>query len=294
MRIVSILIVCFLSLFLVFQSGYAFEVSGLVTPESFIRDPQTGEYYISNIDGNATTKDNNGFITKLDKMGKIIALKFIEGGKGDVTLHAPKGLTLLGNTLYVTDIDTVYGFDKASKKLLHRHDLKGLGALFLNDITHDDQGTLYISDTTVFVNPEAQGTIFKIETENQNKVSILLRDSNLTAPNGLVIHPRTKRLLVNTWGTGKILEIGEEGTIKVLVADPNWINLDGLDFDENENLYTSSFTAGIIYKIAPDLKMEIIKTDLKTPADINIDRTGKQILVPLFNENAATTIDLAS
>ncbi len=288
----TVLPVCLLSLFFVFQIGHAFEVPGLVTPESFIIDPQTGEYYISNIDGNPTKKDNNGFISKLDKTGKVVALKFIEGGKGGVTLHAPKGLTLLGNTLYVTDIDAVCAFDKITKKLLQRIDLKEWGALFLNDITQDDQANLYISDTTVFVNPSAPGTIFKIETKNKNKVSILLRDTDLNSPNGLVIHPETKRLLVNTWGTGKILEIGQDGAVKVWVADPTWMNLDGLDFDQKGNLYTSSFTAGAIYKVSPDLKVETIKTELMTPADMNIDRKGSRMLVPLFNGNAATTIDL--
>src|SRR3972149_5241500 len=92
--------------------AYAFEVKGLRTPESFIVDPSTGAYFMSNIDGKPTQKDNNGFITKLDKTGKIIKLKFVEGGKKGVTLHAPKGLAVIDSILYATDIDFVRGFDK--------------------------------------------------------------------------------------------------------------------------------------------------------------------------------------
>ena len=292
MRITLGLIGFVLGLLLAAQTAGAFEVTELATPESFIVDPATGNYYISNINGAPTGKDNNGFITKLDKDGKAVALKFVEGGKGGVTLHAPKGLDVIGNVLYVTDIDAVRGFNKETGKLLHDIDLKEMGALFLNDLTHDDQGNLYVSDTTMFVDPKAPGTIFKIETRNQHKASVFVQDAALGAPNGLVIHPRTKRLLADTWGEGKILEISPDGKIKTLVADAAWKDLDGLDYDNNGNLYTSSFTGGTIYKILPDMKVSVVKSGLTTPADINLDRKGNMILVPFFNGNAATTIKI--
>ncbi len=281
-----------LGLFFFVCAAQAFEVSGLATPESMIVDPGTGNYYISNINGSPAEKDNNGFITKLDKSGKVIVLKFIEGGRGGVTLHAPKGLTLIGNLLYVSDIDAVRGFDKGSGKLLHDIDLKGMGALFLNDLTNDEQGNLYISDTTVFVDPKAPGTIFKIETKNQHKAAILVRDAALGPPNGLVIHPKTRLLLANTWGAGRIIEITQDGKLRTFTEDPAWKDLDGLDYDSVGNLYISSFTGGTIYKISPNLKAETVKSGLTTPADINIDRKGNMILVPSFNGNSAMTIPI--
>ena len=281
-----------LGLLLPAHAALAFDVIGLATPESFIVDPATGIYYISNINGSPTEKDNNGFIAKLDKTGKITALKFIEGGRGGVTLHAPKGLDIIGDVLYASDIDAVRGFDKSTGKLLQNVDLKGMGALFLNDLTHDDQGNLYVSDTTMFVDPKAVPTIFKIETQNQHKASILVRDAALIGPNGLIVHPRTKRLLADTWSTGKILEIGPDGKIKTFVEDPAWKDLDGLDYDHAGNLYTSSFTGGTIYKITPDLKVTIVKSGLNSPADINLNRKDNMILMPSFNGNTAATIPL--
>ena len=80
------------------SNAYPFEVTGLSTPESFIVDPETGNYFISNINGGPADKDNNGFITKLDPDGKVIALKFIDASKG-TPLHAPKGLAIVGKNL---------------------------------------------------------------------------------------------------------------------------------------------------------------------------------------------------
>ena len=147
----------------------------------------------------------------------------------------------------------------------------------------------------MFVNPNAPGTIFKIETRNQHKATVFVRDAALGAPNGLVIHPRTKRLLADTWGEGKIVEIGPDGKIKpflMLIEGPGLKDLDGLDYDKNGYLYTSSFTGGTIYKIAPDLAVSVVKSGLTTPADINMDRKNNRLLVPSFDGNVATTLNV--
>ncbi len=268
----------------------AFEVSGLSTPESVIVDPETGNYFISNINGDPTEKDNNGFIAKLDTTGKITALKFIAGGQDEVMLHAPKGLALVGPVLYVSDIDTVRGFDKETGKMLFQVDVKE--ARFLNDITADLAGNLYVSDTTIFTDPSAPGTIFKIETKNQHRVRIFSRDVKLGSPNGLAIHPKSGRLMANTWGTGRVVELGQDGKVKSFIEDTDWRDLDGLDYDGNENLYLSNFTDGTIYKVSPNQTVSIIKEGLTTPADISLDRKRKMILVPSFSGNKVFTIGI--
>src|SRR2546430_5865247 len=93
-------------LFSILSGGatFALQVTGLKDPAAFIVDPATGNYFISSENGQPTERDNNGFITKLGPDGKIINLKFIEGGAGGVTLHAPHGLARHGRSLYVSHI----------------------------------------------------------------------------------------------------------------------------------------------------------------------------------------------
>ena len=86
-------------------------VTELQSPYSFVNDPIEKDYFISSVNGEAETADNNGFITKLDLNGKLLNLKFIQGGKGNVTLNAPKGMALVEHVLYVADLDTLRGFD---------------------------------------------------------------------------------------------------------------------------------------------------------------------------------------
>jgi DNA-binding beta-propeller fold protein YncE len=261
----------------------AFEVKGLKTPKSFIVDPVTGNYFISNINGKPTEKDNNGFITKLDKTGKIVKLKFVEGGKDGITLHAPKGLAVIDNILYVTDIDTVKSFDKETGNPINNLDLTELGPTFLNDLTHDAEGNLYVTDMVA-------NMILKIETQNGQKTSILVKDPLLGGPNGIVVNPQTGNLMVVSWDTGSILEVDLTGQIRPLLNSKGLRKLDGIDLDDAGNIYTSSFTDGRIYKIRPDFKrVKLFKEGLTTPADISLDQVNQLVLIPSLNGNKART-----
>lgn len=271
--------------FLLFWMGQAqaFEVKGLKTPDSFITDPATGHYFISNINGKPAQKDNNGFITKLDPTGKVLNLKFVEGGRDGVTLHAPKGLAILHHVLYVTDIDTILGFDKETGALLYSLDLTEFAPVFLNDLTHDSESNLYATDMVVHM-------ILKIETLNGHRASLVVRDEQLQGPNGIVVHPQTGNLIVVTWDTGSILEVTRAGEVRILLDSKGLRRLDGVDLDENGDLYTSSFADGRIYKISPDFKrVRLFREGLTTPADINLDLANRLVLIPFLNANKART-----
>ncbi len=81
--------------------------------------------------------------------GRMQRLRFIAGGTGGVVLHAPKGMAITGDTLWVTDLDAVRGFHRRTGRGSASIDLQPLGALFLNDITVGPDGALYVTDTGV-------------------------------------------------------------------------------------------------------------------------------------------------
>ena len=72
------------------RAAAGFEVTGLSHPVCFIVDPTTGNYFIANVNGAPAARDNNGFITKLDPQGQIVALKFI-GPTAAAPCTPPKG-----------------------------------------------------------------------------------------------------------------------------------------------------------------------------------------------------------
>ena len=62
------------------QPTVLWETTGLKTPELALPVPAEGFAYVSNVAGNPTDKDGNGFISKVSFAdGKIIALEWAKG-----------------------------------------------------------------------------------------------------------------------------------------------------------------------------------------------------------------------
>lgn len=79
---------------------------GLLVPESVLYDVERDRYLVSNINGDPTVADNNGFISEITPDGKMARAKFIAAG-GKTKLNAPKGSGIYKTTLYVADINVV-------------------------------------------------------------------------------------------------------------------------------------------------------------------------------------------
>lgn len=258
----------------------AFRVDGLKTPASFIVDPALGNYFISNINGEPMNRDNNGFIVKLDASGKTLFV--IRGGDPQVTLHAPDGLALQGDILYVTDIDSLRWFDKNNGKPLGHIDMTGIGAKRLKGLAFAED--LYISDVLANI-------IYKVETKNANKISTFSRDNRLGNPSGMVYDSIRKRLIVVARATGRVLAIGMDGKITPAIRMKTaFKSLTGVDWERDGNLLVSDEKAGKIYRIRKFSRIEIIRENILTPAGISFNYARNLILVPSSKGNLAFTI----
>lgn len=118
---------------------------GFQTPESVLYDPRADVYLVSNINGNPTGTDGNGFISRVSPAGRILALRWIDGTKQGVRLNAPKGMALFGTTLYVADITAVRMFDRSTGRFKGSIDV--MGSTFLNDLAAGSDGSIYASDS---------------------------------------------------------------------------------------------------------------------------------------------------
>ena len=271
----------------------AVQITGLASPNSFIGDPTGSEYFISNINGEPDDRDNNGFITKLNAEGKIIHLKFIQGGAAEVYLHAPKGMALVGSVLYVADLDQLKGFDKTTGKLVATVSFssRSQGQVSLTDVVASPTGLLYASDQTA-------NSIYRINPTDNHRVDLLIRDSRLAGPAGIAIHPATNHLITVSWEKGKILEITPDGQLSEIEANgfftSRFQNLSGVDFDQWGNMYVSDFTKGKVWRMTRDHRFQVIAEHLPAPADIGIDRINNLILVPYHYMQAAEMNGLES
>lgn len=275
----------------------AVQITGLKAPESFLADPSGDQYFISNVNGDPDTRDNNGFIAKLDQSGKVVKLDFIRGGDGNTVLHAPKGMAIVNQVLYVADLDALRAFDKTTGRPIltvsfaNSRQAPGGETVALADVIYDGTGLLYVSDTDA-------NTIYRIDIARQHAVSVLVHDVALAGPRGLAVAPKTGHLIVVSWAKGKILDVSPDGAVTELVSN-SWLtarfhNLDGVDFDRFDNMYVSDFTAGKVWRMRPNGKFEVIAEFLPTPADISVDRKNHLILVPYYYGDAAEMNGLES
>lgn len=264
----------------------AAQITGLESPNSFVGDQQGKEFFISNVNGEPEVRDNNGFITKVDAEGKILNLKFIQGGISDVMLHAPKGMALVDQILYVADLDQIKGFDKTTGKPVVSIAFRPTvgKSVSLTDVTAGPNGILYASDQT-------GNSLYRIDQAPGYRVTLFLHDDRLAGPAGIAVHPRTGHLIAVSWDKGKIFEITPDGQLIELVSNgfftSRFQNLSGVDFDRWGNMYVSDLTKGKIWRMTRDQRFQVIAEYLPSPADISIDRANNLILVPYQYAHAA-------
>jgi DNA-binding beta-propeller fold protein YncE len=265
-------------------------VTELQSPYSFVNDPLEKNYFISSVNGEAETADNNGFITKLNSNGKLLSLKFIQGGKDDVTLHAPKGMALVEHVLYVADLDTLRGFDTTTGRPVMALTIRSPSTsrseslpTSLSDVTFDDKGHLYCSD-------QKANTIYRVDLATQT-VAVLTTDRSLAGPTGLAVHPKSGQIIAVSWEKGKISEVSPEGVVTELFSNGffsnRFQNLRGVDFDRWGNMYVSDFTTGKVWRMSWDKRFQVIAEFLPSPGDLSIDRANNLILVPYELAHAA-------
>ena len=95
-------------------------------------------------------------------------VKFIEGGKKGVTLNAPKGLAISGDTLWVADIDFARAFNKRTGAAIANVGAQGR-VKFLNGAAVGPDGAIYMTDTGVIfgargeVSHPGPDQVFRIE-----------------------------------------------------------------------------------------------------------------------------------
>lgn len=235
---------------------------GLKTPESVLFDAKSNKIYVANIDGDASAKDGNGFISVLDLDGKINKLHWING------LNAPKGQAIYNGNLYVADIDELVVINIKEAKITQK--IKIENAKFLNDVTATEDGTVFVSDMRDN----------KIYALTDGKLSLWLEDKLINNPNGL--WAEKGKLYI---GTGQILE-ADIKTKEIKVLADNCGGIDGLEKLENGDFIYSNWQ-GRIFVTKETKSIKLLDTvDKQNTADIDYVPGKNLVLVPTFLANS--------
>lgn len=256
---------------------------GLATPESVLHDEKADVYLVSNINGSPLEKDDNGFISRLSPAGEVLTLKWIDGASDAVTLNAPKGMAIVGNTLYVTDIDVVRMFDRTTGA--PKGEIAVEGATFLNDLAPAIDGGVLLTDSGLKggasgLEPSGSAAVYHIM--NDGVIETLLKAADLPGPNGIASDG--DRVLVVTFGADELFTI-KDGAREVLAHLPKG-GLDGLALLPDGRWAISSWEGQAVYAGRLEGPFEPIVSNVESPADIGVDTGRSRLLIPRFNNDA--------
>jgi outer membrane protein assembly factor BamB len=242
--------------------------ASLPIPESVLYNASDKLLYVAQIDGKPGEMDGKGGIAKVGLDGKILNKDWVTG------LHAPKGMGRISNRLYVADVTAVVEIDTKTGKIIKKHEVEG--AKFLNDLTIDSKGNIYVSDSDTK----------KVHLIKDGKVSTYFED--LTRPNGLL-------------AVGSDLLIADSGVLKRLSSDKKTtVIAEGMDksTDGIEQVkpgeYIVSCWSGVVYYVTAKGAEKLLDTsaDKINAADIGYDPIKKIVYVPTFMKNSVVAYQL--
>ncbi|EAZ79419.1 SMP-30/gluconolactonase/LRE family protein [Algoriphagus machipongonensis] len=239
----------------------------LTTCESVLYDKNSGNLYVSNIEGSPTEKDGKGSISIIDKEGNIVNQEFVTG------LNAPKGMAISNGKLYVTDIDELVEIDLGTGEVTNKYLVEG--AEFLNDADAHD-GKIYFTDMNKgLLHVMEGGEISTISEENASLNGVAV------SSNGSIYGLDGSGLkMFNADGSSSVLNSTVTGG-------------DGLIILGDDN-YVASRWAGEIYFVSGDGQTLLLdtKAEESNTADVGFIPEENLVLVPTFMKNKVVAYKL--
>jgi sugar lactone lactonase YvrE len=243
---------------------------GFSGPEAVRYDPDQDMYFVSNFgEGDATTLDDNGFISRMRPDGSVENLRFIAGGTGGVRLHAPRGMTIVGDTLWVADADAVRGFHRRTGAPLASADFSKMDVGFLNDVAAGDDGALYVTDT-------GRDRIYAVRGP-----AIALADSALGGPNGITWDAANRRFIVVPYGRGNTIRAWTPGGALTDIGSSAGGKFDGIEVLSGGRVLVASQADTSLHIFVDARGTPVIHTG-GPPADIAVDTRRNRVAVPII------------
>jgi len=268
------------------EARFVRSIIGFQGPESVRYDPDDDVYYVSNMKGAGSVKDNNGFINRIRASNPDSGIVLVQGGEKGVTLHSPKGLAIHGDTLWVADIDALRGFDKRSGAPLATIDFAPLGAVQLNDVAIGPDGTIHVTDTGIIMSPKGvihtgPDRIFVVGPNAQ--ISVAAEGFQLKRPNGITWDPVGKRWIVVSFDqfAGQIMQNPQGHATPALIRTrEGGGQLDGVEVLSDGAVLFTSWADSSVHMLANGRDKPIVR-EVAVPADIGVDTKRNYLLIPL-------------
>lgn len=244
-------------------------VEGFSGPESVRYDREQDVWFVGNFAGGSDDRDGNGFVSRVDaETGRIRELRFATGTPRH-PLHAPRGMFVAGDTLWVADLDGLHGFHRETGRQLAFVDLTSFEPGFLNDVALGPDGALYVTDT-------GRSAVYRVQGGRAEEV---LADPELGGPNGITWDASRGFFVLMPWQPGFRVHSwtpGEEPRGFGPATTPG--RLDGVEAIDRRLLLASQSDSSLHLMDAGGA-LRVIRVS-GAPADIGVDTRRRRVAVP--------------
>jgi sugar lactone lactonase YvrE len=259
-------------------------LEGFQNPESAKYDGELDVWYVSNVNGTPVAKDRNGYISRLKGDGTMDSLKFIVSGAKGVTLNAPKGMALQGDTIWVADIQTLRGLNRRTGLPVVSIDVKG--SKFLNDVALGPDG-IYITDTGVEgsaggLKHSGPDRIYRVGPDR--KPVVALESDSLAGPNGITWDGKRGQFIVVPFA-GNVVRAWAPGSKAAVPVATTKGQLDGVELLDEQHLLITSWADSSLFTLDQAGTATTLYGGLPSPADIGVDTKRNRVAIPLLMEN---------
>lgn len=248
------------------QVGYSENL--LNNPESVVYDSLYDRYLISNT--------GNGGIIQITDAGDTLVFASPSS--------SCRGLLIIDANLFVAGEHGIAMIALSSGSSVWT--LAILEMVFLNDITTDGNGYLYVTDW-------GAGRIYKIKISDQTYSTFV--SSGLSYPNGIIYDSIDNRLvLVSSENNIPIQAVNLADSSLSTVIDPGFYGLDGIVRDHEGNYYISEWPTNSIYRFEATFSEPpvVVSSGHDGPADIFLNPEDDVLAIPNYNSNTVDFVPL--
>ncbi|CAN4273036.1 SMP-30/Gluconolactonase/LRE-like region [Methylophilaceae bacterium] len=247
------------------------KISGLKMPESVVQATD-GRVFVSEINGFGV--DGDGQISVIEA-GQV---KLFAKGLDD-----PKGLAIIGQSLYVADNKRILKLALSGPKQGQAEVFAAASAfpvtpLFLNDLEADLAGNLYVSDSGDLKGKG--GAVYQINAQGQVRLLISgQQDNRILAPNGLLMDDTGDVLMVVDFASG-ILYSYNLATKQLLDIAEGFGGGDGVVHHANGSMFVSDWKNGKVFRLDMNGEVTPLAATYQSAADIALTKDEKVLMVP--------------
>ena len=241
-----------------------------------------GNLYVSNCKG--------GWITKITPEGSEV---FLRASAEPFTFEKTNGMTLDRNgDLFACEygIGAILKISPTGKSEIYVKEYQGKPFQRPNDLAFDPKGNLYFTDPNAYRANDPDGVVYRVSAKTKEVTPVA---TEMAFPNGLAFSADGKHLYVCESALHRItcFKVEEDGSLSepITFAELPGGDPDGINFDQDGNLYVAHFGGGAIYIFAPDGS---VKQKISAPGQkpSNVEFAGSDLKTLYITEDETNAV----